>query len=74
MTVMPVHSSQSLVVEAPEIERSQLTMEDDGFDTPIEWTIADPVIGLNYQLSWEYANGARLYDVETDRICLGRRA
>jgi hypothetical protein len=50
--------------EAPEVERAQVVAADNGLSAAIEWMIPEPVIGLNYELSWEYGNHTNLYGTD----------
>jgi hypothetical protein len=50
--------------EAPEVERTLIAPDDNVLVPTIDWTIPDPVTGLNYELSWEYAGNGSLYNLD----------
>jgi hypothetical protein len=53
--------------EARETLRTLATAAENGLSATIEWSIPKPVIGLNYELYWDYGNDNGLYDVRDVR-------
>jgi hypothetical protein len=48
--------------EARVVESTAGDVADNGVNSMIEWSILTPVLGLNYEIYWNYGNGHGLYD------------